>query len=79
MRSKLKRKTVPSINTPLANLYQRWVDQGLIVPAQTVGEFSYPSVLVHVPCITTTGVSTLAGMRVDSLGRLEFDTRRNPE
>jgi hypothetical protein len=77
MSPKTRRKTVPQINTPLANVYQKWVDQGLIVPAQTVGHFTYPSVLVDVPSVTATGVSILAGPQGDLLGRLERDPHRN--
>jgi hypothetical protein len=79
MLSKIKRKAVPSIKTPLANLYQHWVDQGLIVPAKTVGQFTYPSVLVHVPCIIAKEVPMVAGLRMDSLGGLDGDPHRNPE
>lgn len=74
----MKRRLVPSINHPLANLYQHWVDQGLIVPAQTVGRFTYPSVLVHVRCVNATGVSMLASLQADFLARLERDPSRNP-
>lgn len=52
-------------NTPLANLYQQMVDDGLVTPVAEAGRFRYPSVLKHINSFTTYGTVDIT--RIDAL------------
>jgi hypothetical protein len=63
--------------TPLARLYQELVDAGTIVPVAEPGRFSYPSMRVHVPSVTTYGVCDTRGLGEELRAQLERGAPRN--
>jgi len=66
-----------SHTTPLANLYQELVDAGTITPASEPGRFSYPSMRVYVPSVTTYGVCDTRGLGEEARAQLERSAQRN--
>ena len=63
--------------TPLAKLYQDLVDAGTIVPNPEPARFTFPSMRVYVPSVTTYGTHDLRGLEEETRAQLEPGTQRN--
>jgi hypothetical protein len=59
----------------LAKQYKRMIDTGMLVPAEKVGDFRYPSALTEVPTFTTYGVADKGYLSEEQLAELEPNTK----
>lgn len=57
--------------------YQQLIDEGLIVPIpEPSAHFKFPTLLIHVPTITTSGVIDPEARRVAADAELERNSKR---